>query len=264
MKIAVCIKAVPDPDYYGSIGFDPATKTLLRGGIPAVLNDGDKHALEEARRIKETCGGEITAICMGVPDAKKQLTEALAMGADQAFLISDRKVAGADSLATSYTIAKAIEQTGPYDLILLGNESADGGTAHVPSQIGEWLGIGHAVNALSLEPEEDAVTITRKFEKGSARYRLLLPCVISVNARINEVRLTSVMDILKAKKKPITLLTAEDIEGLDLSCVGLAGSPSQNGDLEPVSGGKECIMITGEEDEIIAQLCGIITKAMSA
>ena len=141
MNIAVCIKSVPDPQYYEKITIDPESKRLVRDGIPAIINEADLHAMEAALRLKEACGGEIIVISMGPPAAKKQLVEALAMGADRAFLISDRKVGGADSLATSYTLAKTIETTGQYDVIFTGSESADGATAHVPSQIGVWMGM---------------------------------------------------------------------------------------------------------------------------
>lgn len=266
MNIAVCIKSVPDPDQYDKIELDPVKKTLKREGIPAIINNGDKHAIEEALRLKEKFGGDITAISMGIPSAKHQMMEALAMGCDRAYLISDRRVGGADSLATSYTLAKAIEKTGPYDLILAGNESADGATSHVPSQLGEWLGVGHGVDATSLEVEDDEhVLITKKFENGSAKYRLGLPCVIGCNARINEVRLTSAIAILKAKKKPFKLLTADDLENLDAKYIGLKGSPSKNGELHPVASNKVCTMIEGEsEAEVIDKLYAVITNEMNA
>ena len=170
----------------------------------------NKHAIEEALRIKESNGAEITAISMGPPMARQQMLEALAMGADRAFLVSDR-VGGADTLATSYTLFKAIEKTGPYDLILMGNESADGATAHVPSQLGEWLGFCHAANVVQLQIEDSSFVVTRKMDNGFAKYRLKGPAVIGVTQRINKVRLTNAIAILKAKKKPLEILSADDL-----------------------------------------------------
>ena len=249
MKIAVCVKSVPDPDYYDQIVIDPINKTLQRAGIPAVINVSDKHAIEAALQLKEKHGGEITLISMGPPAVEQQLREALAMGADEAFLLSDRKVGGADTLATSYALSKVIEKTGPYDLILAGNESADGATSHVPSQIGEWLGIGSLCSVLSVDMDGDNFTATKKFENGTAKFCLSSPCVIAVNQRINKVRLTNMMAILKAKKKPLTVFSAADLPDLDEQYIGLSGSPTQNGELHMVESTKSCTMLEGTEEE---------------
>lgn len=248
MKIAVCIKSVPDPEYYDSIHIDPVKKTLVREGIPTIINIADKHAIEEALRIKERTGGEITVISMGPPNAKMQMMEALAMGADKAYLVSDRKVGGADTLATSYTLFKAIEKTGPYDLVLAGNESADGATAHVPSQLGEWMGVRHVANVSKIEDDGDAFIVLRQFENGYGKYRVKMPCVLAVNQYINQVRLTNAMAIIRAKKKPLTILSADDLEGLDENYIGLKGSPSQNGEMESIESSKECTMIEATDE----------------
>ncbi len=253
MKIAVCIKSVPDPDYYDQIMIDPETKVLVRQGIPAIINPSDKHAIEEALRIKERTGGEITTISMGPPMARQQMLESLAMGADRAFLVSDRKVGGSDTLATSYTLSKTIEKTGPYDLVLLGNESADGATAHVPSQLGEWLEMSHAANVVEIQEEENAFVVTKKLDGGFAKYRLTRPAVVAVSQRINKVRLTNAIAILKAKKKPLEILSADDLGELDDRYVGLKGSPSQNGELHAVEAGKDCVMIEAEDEKEAAQ-----------
>lgn len=262
MNIAVCIKSVPDPDFYDSIQIDPVTKVLVRDGIPTIINTADKHALEEALRIKERNGGKITVISMGPPNARTQMLEALAMGADKAFLISDRRVGGADTLATSYTLSKVIEKTGPYDLILAGNESADGATAHVPSQLGEWMDIPHAANVISLEEQENSIIVSRQFENGVAKYRLQMPCVIAVNTRINVVRLTNALAILKAKKKPLTVFSADDLDKLDMNYIGLPGSPSQNGDMETMESKKDCTMIEGNEEEAAEKVYSIIAAEL--
>lgn len=262
MKIAVCIKSVPDPDYYDQIIIDPKKKTLVREGIPTIINVADKHAIEEALRIKERVGGEITTISMGPPMARQQMIESLAMGADRAFLISDRKVGGADTLATSYTLSKAIEKTGPYDLILMGNESADGATAHVPSQLGEWLGYSHSANVVKMQEEEDSFVVTRKLDEGFANYRLNAPAVIAVSQRINKVRLTNAIAIIRAKKKPLEILSADDLGDFDERYIGLKGSPSQNGDLQTVESNKNCIMIEGDEVEAAKKVFDLLVPVL--
>lgn len=259
MNIAVCVKSVPDPEFYEKITIDPETKLLIRNGIPVVVNETDRHALEAALRLKEQCGGEITVVSMGPPAARAQLMEALAMGADRAYLISDRKVSGADSLATSYTLSKLLQKTGSYDVVLAGNESADGATAHVPSQLGVWLGASHAANVVDVT-WDDGVVVTKQFESGRGKYRLKAPCVVGVTGKANEVRFNNVRTILAAKDKPLEILSAAEVENLDERFLGLAGSPSQNGDVETVSGSKECEMLTGTENEIADKIVEIIRQ----
>lgn len=263
MQIAVCIKSVPDPDYYDKITIEPIKKTLVREGIPSVINSADKHALEQALQLKEQFGGEVTVISMGPPAAKQQMLEALALGADKAYMISDRKVGGADTLATSYTLSQMIKATGEYDLILAGNESADGATSHVPSQLAEWLGLGHSMNVVAMEMEDESYAlVTKQFENGRGIYRLALPCVIAVNQRINKVRYVNAMAVLKAKKKPLEIWSVENLPELDETYIGLNGSPSKNGELETVESSKNCQMLEGDETEIATAILDKILPAL--
>lgn len=251
MQIAVCIKSVPNPDYYDNITIHPEKKTLVREGIPSVINSADKHAIELALQLKESFGGEVTVLSMAPPNAKQQLLEALALGADRAYLLSDKKVGGSDTLATSYILSELIKETGNYDIILAGNESADGATSHVPSQIAEWLGVGHSMNVVAMEMEDSShALVTKQFENGRGVYRLKVPCVIAVNQRINEVRYTNAMDILKAKKKPLKIWSAENLSNLNDDYIGLDGSPSKSGDLTTVEYSKNCMMLEGSDEEI--------------
>lgn len=261
MKIAVCIKSVPDPEYYDKIELDPVKKTLVREGIPTIINPSDKHAIEEALRLKEKAGGEIVAFSMGPDAIRPQMLEALAMGCDKAYIISDRKVGGADTLATSYTLSQAIQQFGPFDLVLAGNESSDGATSHVPSQLGEWLDFSHAVNAVGIENEEDTIIVSKKMDDGILKVRLTKPSVVAVNARINTVRPTNAMAILRAKRKPLTILRADDLS-LDEKYIGLAGSPSQNGEVELISMTKNCQMLEGTTEEMADQIVSILRKEL--
>ena len=146
MNIAVCVKPVPDSKQYEKITIDPVTKTWNRCGIPMIIGDLDKHALEAALSLRDTFQGKVTVFSMAPETTKENVLEALGMGADEAYLLSDRAFAGADTLATSHTLAAAISKTGPYDLIITGNESDDGSTGQVSAQIGEWLGIPHIMN----------------------------------------------------------------------------------------------------------------------
>lgn len=259
MNIAVCIKSVPDPEYYGQITIDPVPKRLVRDGIPAVINEADLHAIEEALRLKETCGGKITIVSMGPPAAVKQLKEALAMGADEAYLVSDRKLGGADTLATSYTLAKTLETAGTFDVIFTGSESADGATAHVPSQLGVWMNAAHATNVIGVCYDQ-GIVVTKQFEQGKGKYRLQTPCVIGVSAKANEVCFNSVQNILAVKNKPVTILCAADLKDLDEHYIGLVGSPSQNGEVEAIEANKECVMLTGNENELAEQIAEIIRR----
>ena len=259
MKIAVCVKSVPDPVYYDKIIIEPETKTLVRTGIPAIINPSDKHALELALQMKERFGGSITVISMAPPAAKQQMLEALAYGADEAYMLSDRKVAGADTLATSYALSQVIRASGEYDLVLAGNESADGATSQVPSQLAEWLGMGHSMNVIAAEMEDEThVLVTKQFENGQGTYRLQLPCVLAVHQRINQTRYVNAIAVLKAKNKPLHILGAEDLPQLDERYIGLSGSPTQNGELESVESSKNCQMLEGEDSEIATQILNLI------
>ncbi len=258
-KIAVCIKSVPDPDLYGSITLDPVTKTLRREGVKSVVNPADKHAIELAIQLKEQFGATVTLLSMGPDSAQRELREGLSYGADAAFLLSDRKFGGADSLATSYVLAQGLEKAGPFDLILTGNESADGATTHVPSQIGEWLGLPHIMDVVGVDWREDHCAVVRKRAEGRYYdYQVQLPAVIAVVPEINQVRIPGVKGILSAKKKPLTVWTAEDFPEMDMRYVGLGGSPTQNGELHEASYGRQATQLSGSPDEIAAEICRII------
>ncbi len=252
LNIAVCIKSVPDPDCYDKITIDPVKKTLVRAGIQSVINDTDMHALELALTLKEKFGGEISVFSMAPPDAKSQLFETLAFGADKAYLLSDRKVGGADTLATSYTLSVLLNSIGKFDLILAGNESADGATSHVPSQLGEWLEIPHMMDVVGLTMiDEKTVLATKEIECGRLNYNIKLPALISVKKKTNKVRYTNVKGFMTAKKKPITVLSRDDLgEALKDSLIGLAGSPTQAGELITMEFSRNGEIIEGTEEEI--------------
>lgn len=256
MNILVCIKSVPNSEQYDKIKLDPVRKTVIRDGIEAVVNAADLHAIELAVQLKEHCGAKVGLLSMGPQAAASQLRSGLAYGCDEAWLASDRKFGGADSLATAYTLAKAIEKIGVPDLILLGNVSEDGATAHVPSQLGELLGLPHVTDVTSFQMvDEKTLQVKKPVGGGIAEYSITLPAVLGVDRKLNKVRHPNVMGIFSAKNKPLTTLTADDLEGLDEGRLGLTGSPTQPGEYRDASYGRTCT-----ELENVSQLLQVITK----
>lgn len=259
LNIAVCLKVAPNPEQYSKIRLDPVTKTLVREGIDSVISSTDLHALELGLQLKKQFGGKVTLISMGPPSNEKQLREGLGYGAEEAVLLSDRKLGGADALATSYTLYKGLEKTGPYDLVLLGNISDDGSTAHVPSQLGEWLGVAHLTDVIAFAAEDEtSALVTKDIEGAAVTYKVKLPAVLGVTKRLNTVRHPNVRDIFAAKKKPFTVLTAADLNELDESCIGLAGSPTQAVGYLSADFHRECTEIGGKPAEAAAELAKLI------
>jgi electron transfer flavoprotein beta subunit len=245
---------VPKPDQYHQVSIDPRTKSLVREGIPTVINPLDKNALEAALQLKEKHGGEVAVLSMAPPAAVDNLREALAMGADRAYLLSDRAFAGSDTLATSMVLASAVKKMGPVDLVLAGNESADGGTAHVPAQLGEWLGCRHLMHACSLEVAgEGSIRVDTVRENCRVVYMVKLPAVVSVVRTINKPRYTSLAGVLSAGKKPLTSWTSADLP-VDKEFLGLEGSPTRAGDIYQPDLGRRCESIDGAAEEIAAAL----------
>ena len=198
MKIVVCVKQVPAT---GEQRLDPVTGTVIREGVASILNPFDAYALEEAVRLKERLGGEITVLSMGVPSAQETLRRALAVGADRAILLSGRAFAGADTLATARALALAIRKLGGADLVLCGRMATDGDTAQVGPMLAELLGIPHAADVSRVERVEDGrVTLERMSDDGYRAERLPLPSLLTVVKEINVPRLPSVTGVLRAAR----------------------------------------------------------------
>ena len=224
MEIIVCIKQVPDTT---DIKIDPVTNTLIRQGVPSIVNPFDKNALEAALQLKAQYGGNITVISMGPPQAKDALKECLAMGADKAILVSDRAFGGADTLATSYTLAAAIKKLGNYDLILCGKQAIDGDTAQVGPEMAEHLDIAQVTFVDKIEVEGNAAKVQREHEEGYEVLKVKLPALITVIKSLNyEPRYPTVKGNIKANKAEIPVWTAADLT-VDESQLGLTGSPTQ-------------------------------------
>ncbi len=223
MKIVVCIKQVPDTT---EVRLDPKTGTLIRDGVPSIINPDDKSGLEAAIRIKEQVGGEITVLTMGPAQAEVALREALAMGADRGILLSDRAFAGADTWATSQTLAAAIRKL-EYDIIIAGRQAIDGDTAQVGPQIAEHLQLPQVSYVEDLKLEGDSIVVKRVFEESYQWIKVQTPCLITTLKEMNEPRYMSVGGVFDAfREKEILKWNLSDIE-VDLTNIGLKGSPTK-------------------------------------
>lgn len=222
MKIVVCIKQVPNTN---KVKLDPETGTLIRKGVPSIINPDDKAGLEAALQLKDKHGAHVTVLTMGPPQADEALREALAMGADEAILMTDRAFGGADTWATSSTIAAGL-RTLEYDLIITGRQAIDGDTAQVGPQIAEHLGLANISYAEDLKVEGDSVIVKRQYED---RYHILkakMPCLITALTEMNKPRYMTPGGIFDAYTKEIRVMGRKDVE-VDDSNIGLKGSPTR-------------------------------------
>ena len=225
--IIVCVKQVPDISQSVEVGINPETHTLVREGAPSVLNPPDAHAIEEALRIKERIGAEIKVLSMGPPQAEEVLKETISMDADEAVLVSDIHFAGADTLATSFTLSTAIKKMGEFDLILCGKQAIDGDTAQVPPEVAEFLGIPVVTFVREIkEIREGSATVERLIERGVELVETELPALFTVVGEINTPRFPSLRGKLTARHVEIPVWGIEYLE-LDTDKVGLDGSPTQ-------------------------------------
>ena len=202
MNIVVCIKQVPNTN---EVKLDPVTGTLIRDGVPSIINPDDKAGLEAALRLKDQFGAHVTVITMGPPQADTALREALAMGADEAVLITDRAFGGADTLATSTTIAAGIKKL-PYDLIITGRQAIDGDTAQVGPQIAEHLNIPNVSYAEDIKVEGDTVIVKRQYEDRYHVVKVKMPCLITALSELNQPRYMTPGGIFDAyREKQVTV-----------------------------------------------------------
>ena len=223
MNIIVCIKQVPDTT---DVKIDPKTGTLIREGVPSIVNPDDKHAVEEALRLKEKFGGKVTALCMGPPQADDALREVSAMGVDDLILLSDRAFAGADTWATSYTLGEAIKKI-DYDLVICGREAIDGDTAQIGPQLAEHLNLPQITYVKNVEVGDGKIICERALEDGYERVEAGLPALITVISDLNKPRYPSVGGIVSAyREKEVKVWGATDINA-DPKCLGLEGSPTE-------------------------------------
>lgn len=224
MNIIVLIKQVPDTT---DVKIDKKTGTLIREGVPSIINPDDKHAIEQALRLREKYGGKVTVLTMGPPQALDALRESRAMGTDENVLLSDRAFAGADTWATSYTLATAIKKVGDYDMIICGRQAIDGDTAQVGPQVAECLNLPQITYVRKIEIEGKTMRAERTLEDGFEKIETTLPVLITVIKDLNKPRYPSARGIVEAcREAEYPVWTAKDI-GADPSKIGLEGSPTQ-------------------------------------
>ena len=228
MKIVVCIKQVPDT---AEVKLDPKTGTLIRDGVPSIINHDDKAGLEAALQLREKVGGTVTVVCMGPPQADVALREALAMGADDAYLLSAREFGGSDTYATSQILAAAINKIGveDEDIVLCGRQAIDGDTAQVGPQIAEKLHLPQVSYAAEITKEGDTITVKRMLEDGYMTIKVKTPCLITCIKELNAPRYMSVGGIYECYSKPYEIFdynTLKDDPLIDPTTIGLKGSPT--------------------------------------
>lgn len=281
MKIIVCIKQVPDTT---EIKLDPVTGTLIRDGVPSIMNPDDKGGLEYALQLKDQYGAEVTVITMGPPQADDILREAMAMGADRAILLTDRKFAGADTLATSKALAGALKEL-EYDLIIAGRQAIDGDTAQVGPQVAEKLGLPQVTYAEEIvEIKEQSLVIKRRLSSGTEVVECPIPAVVTVNASAPECRPRNAKRVMKFKcalaaseiaaapeseaarraaAKPylqIVEFAAADVDP-DPEQLGLTGSPTKVKKIENVVfQAKEAKRLTAADEDINSLMVELIAS----
>ena len=225
MEIIVCIKQVPGTS---KVQVDPVTGVLIRDGIDTKMNPYDLFALETAVRLKELHGGHVKVISMGPSQALEVIKEAFMLGADEGLLVSDRKFAGADVLATSYTISQGIRKMGDFDMIITGKQTTDGDTAQVGPEIAEYLEIPHLANVLKIIGATDKdITLEMDMPDTVDLVKVKFPCLISVEKDIFQPRLPSFKKKIETKDRKIKMICLNDMEDKNEKRYGLSGSPTQ-------------------------------------
>ena len=225
MDIVVLVKQVPNT---AEVKIDPKTGTLMREGVDSILNPDDSHALEAAIRLRETHGGKVTAISMGPPQAIDVLREALGMGADAGILLTDKAFAGADTLATSYTLGKCIRKIGHFDLVIAGHQAIDGDTAQIGPQVAEYLDVPQIIRATRLDVVEGGLVAERTAEDGTEVVACRLPALVTVTREANRPRYPHIARLMAAfdPGAPIKVWGPNDM-GAEQAKIGLKGSPTQ-------------------------------------
>jgi len=254
MNIVVSIKQVPGTT---KVAINPATNTLIRAGVEAIINPFDMYAIEEAIRLREKFGGKVTCITMGPPQAEEALKSAIAMGADDGVLVSDRAFAGSDTLATSYALAMGIKKLGKVDIILTGKQAMDGDTAQVSPGIAHWLDIPFIAWVKKIEDvmkDEKIIRVERMMDDGYEVLEGPLPILLSVVKEINEPRTESLKGKMRAKNFKATVFTAKEIEA-DPDFIGLRGSPTiVNRVFVPVRSGKKELVAGATVEEKVSKV----------
>lgn len=245
MNIVVCVKQVPDT--WSEKKLDPSDSTLDRAATDPVMNEMDEYAVEEALKLQEAHGGEVTILSMGPDAATETIRKALSMGADKAVHVIDDGLHGSDAVATSLALSKALEKAGPYDLVILGSESSDARMSVVPAMLAERLGLPQLTFAKEVTVDGPTVKIKRLTDDGYQAVEASTPAVVSVVEKINEPRYPSFKGIMAAKKKQVETLSLSDL-GIDAGDVGLAGAWSSVEAFEAAPPRQAGTVVTDEGD----------------
>lgn len=264
MHIVVCVKQVPDTKI---IKINPKTNTLDRRSAPAILNPYDAHAVQEAVRVKSTLGtGRISVLSMGPPQATEVIKKAVEIGADEGYLISDRAFAGADTLATSYALSKALEKISseePIDIIICGKHAIDGDTGQVGPGIARRLDIPPVTNVIEvseINEQEKTVLVKRKLSNGYELVQVNMPCLLTVEKEINKIEYSPLPNMLKAARYKANIWSVDDLGEVNKAQLGLKGSPTVVGKMftpPKLEGGK---MLDGSPDEQVKQLMDVLLE----
>jgi electron transfer flavoprotein beta subunit len=250
LRIIVCIKQVPDA---AEVRINPETNTLMRDGVPSIINPYDMHALEAGLQIKEKIGGTVTVISMGPPQAETALRDAISLGADDAVLLTDRLFAGSDTWATAYTLSRAIELFG-FDIIICGKQAIDGDTAQVGPEIAEFLDIPHIAYIRKIEEiQNDRIVIQRLMDDGYDIMESTLPVLFTVVKELNIPRMPSLKGKMAAKKAVIKKMTADDLKAHEDN-LGLKGSPTQVKNIFAPETKKDRKLLEGSSEEVVDSL----------
>lgn len=227
MNIIACVKQVPG---VSEVKINPERGTLIREGIPAILNPFDTYAVEEALLLRGKFGGKVTIMSMGPPQAVDALKEAVSMGADEAVLLSDREFAGSDTWATAYILAQGIRKVGSFDIVLCGRQAIDGDTGQVGPGLARQLGITQLTyvdRIVALDPGSGGITVERLLEEGREIVTARLPVLMTVLKDINKPRFPTLSGIRRASAMKLPVWTAADLPGADKTRMGLDGSPTR-------------------------------------
>ena len=244
MNIFVCIKQVPSTN---KVQVDEKTGVLKRDGIASKMNPYDLFALETALRLKEKHGGKVTVGTMGPPQAQAVVREAYMMGADEGYVFSDRRLGGADVLATSYTLSQAIQSVGDFDLILCGKQTIDGDTAQVGPAIAEHMSIPHAAWVSKVEATEDGINAEQQLQDVVETVHMPFPCLITVEQDIHVPRLPSLKTARETADKEIHIVGLDSFLDTNPAHYGLTGSPTQVERIFPPDNHVEHVLIDGAD-----------------
>lgn len=258
MNILVCIKQVPGTT---KVEVDPITGVLKRDGVDSKMNPYDLYALETALKIKEENGGTITVLTMGPPQAKEIIKEAYSMGVDNGVLLSDRKFAGADVLATSYTLSQGVKSIGDFDLIICGKQTTDGDTAQVGPEMAEYLNMPHVANVKKIvEVKKDCIEVEMDMPDTVEIVEIKLPALITVEKGIFQPRLPSYRKKIETKDRKIEVRSLNDFKDKNEKNYGLNGSPTQVERIFPPEVNDKREMWRGNSDELILKFEDTLKK----